>query len=423
MTHWVNPDVIFSGLATPTTTTTAVVPTAAVALIKGTPTPTNQLDQWGMEYNPVAINEVLAYSYRYVPPGKTSATAQANRFFMELVNTQTAPEVGTATAAGFNPVVDLGGYVYNPVADASVSGTPDPYTGAPWDIIFTGDDPYSRPDPYRGQLLPYANLYAATPLSQASFGPPPALATGVTAVLNNPVVAAGGTGGGTATDGFDVMLQPLTWNANTGVANRPDIQAPIGPGATMASGGTSPIPVNYFYVIGNAPPTGSSTTGGTTTTYQYEMGSPSPTSAVGGVSTGTINNPTAASYGVQVTAVGTSVGTLPSQTQTFKSTLTGSAYSMDPMPSATAPPPTTAPPPVPSPISLYAGVLPAQSMTFPTTSTVPNPSTTTAAAQLPDDRAGVEQPGHRRLAQGRTQPASTSGCACGGRPICLLRFR
>ena len=96
---------------------------------------------------------------------------QANRFFMELVNTQTAPEVGTATAAGFNPVVDLGGFVYNPVADASVSGTPDPYTGAPWDIIFTGDDPYSRPDPYRGQLVPYANLYAATPLSQASFTP------------------------------------------------------------------------------------------------------------------------------------------------------------------------------------------------------------------------------------------------------------
>ena len=95
------------------------------------------------------------------------------------------------------------------------------------------------------------------------------------------------------------------------------------------------------------------------------MGSPSPTSAVGGVSTGTINNPTAASYGVQVTAVGTSVGTLPSQTQTFKSTLTGSAYSMDPMPSATAPPPTTAPPSVPSPISLYAGVLPAQSSDVP----------------------------------------------------------
>ncbi len=380
MTHWVNPDVIISGLATPTVTgtggtatTTAVVPTAGIALIMGTPTPLNQLDQWGMEYNPVAINEVLAYSYRYVPAGSTTP-AQANRFFMELVNTQTAPEVGTATAAGFNPVVDLGGYVYNPIADASVAGTPDPYTGAPWDIIFTADDPYSRPDPYRGQLLPYANLYAATPLSQASFTPPPALTGGVTPVLNNPVVAAGATGGGTATDGFDVMLQPLGWNANTGIAGSTSIQAPIGPGAPMASGGTSPLPVNYFYVIGNAPPSTSSstTTGGTTTTTttSYEIGSPGPTSAVA-ATTGQINNPTAATYGVQVTAVGTSVGTLPSQIQTFKSAALGSAYSMDPMAVVTG---ATA---VPSPISLYAGVLPPQSMTFPTTSTVPNPSLTT----------------------------------------------
>ena len=112
MTHWVNPEVIFSAWRRPRRRRPRSSQRRRSRCIKGTPTPTNQLDQWGMEYNPVAINEVLAYSYRYVPPGKTSATAQANRFFVELVNTQTAPEVGTATAAGFNPVVDLGGYVY-----------------------------------------------------------------------------------------------------------------------------------------------------------------------------------------------------------------------------------------------------------------------------------------------------------------------
>ena len=287
-----------------------------------------------MEYNPVAINEVLAYSFRYVPLGGTTASAQANRFFMELVNTQTAPEVGTATAAGFNPVVDLGGFVYNPVADASVSGTPDPYTGAPWDIIFTGDDPYSRPDPYRGQLVPYANLYAATPLSQASFTPAPTT-TLTTSIPNNPVNGTGGTpggtgggtgtGAGTATDGFDVMLQPLTWNATTGVAGTPDVPIPVAANTvnTITGSGTSwPIPLNYFYVIGNAPPNSGSTTTGTgasatTTTYGSEMGSPGPATGVG-VTTGNVNNKAGNTYAVQLSAA----GTLPTQIQTFKSTAT-----------------------------------------------------------------------------------------------------
>ena len=38
-----------------------------------------------MEYNPVALNEVLAFSYAYYQGGG----AQANRFFVELVNTLT----------------------------------------------------------------------------------------------------------------------------------------------------------------------------------------------------------------------------------------------------------------------------------------------------------------------------------------------
>ncbi len=153
-----------------------------------------------MEYNPVAINEVLAFSYRYVPAGATAPTGLANRFFMELVNTQTAPETSLLTSAGFNAGISLGGYVYN--AGEAIAATPDPYPGAPWDIVFTADDPYSRPDPYRGQLVPYGNTYAATPLCQSTFSPPtPAPPAG--SVPNNPPT---NVPPGTPTDGYDVVL-------------------------------------------------------------------------------------------------------------------------------------------------------------------------------------------------------------------------
>ena len=142
-------------------------PPAAWANVVPRPPPTTfvQLDQWGMEYNPVAINEVLAYSYLYSPAG--GPRMRANRFFIELVNTQTSPEVSAAALAGFNPVLDLGGtcttrrwpacWIRIPMLRGTSSSR--------------ADDPYSRPDPYRGQLNPYANLYAVTPLAQASFAP------------------------------------------------------------------------------------------------------------------------------------------------------------------------------------------------------------------------------------------------------------
>ena len=68
------------------------------------------LDQYGMEYNPIAINEVLAYSF-------AQHAGSTNRFFIELVNTLTSPELGTPTAAaglgtGTNnaSVLDLAGF-------------------------------------------------------------------------------------------------------------------------------------------------------------------------------------------------------------------------------------------------------------------------------------------------------------------------
>ncbi len=49
-----------------------------------------------MEYNPIAINEVLAYSFQQ----QRRARPTRHRFFIELVNTLTSPELGTPAAAG-----------------------------------------------------------------------------------------------------------------------------------------------------------------------------------------------------------------------------------------------------------------------------------------------------------------------------------
>ena len=57
------------------------------------------LDQYGMEYNPIAINEVLAYSFQRM---RHRAPAQPTpRFFIELVNTLTSPELGTQPVRGW----------------------------------------------------------------------------------------------------------------------------------------------------------------------------------------------------------------------------------------------------------------------------------------------------------------------------------
>ena len=121
------------------------------------------LDQYGMEYNPIAINEVLAYSF-------ANTTGATNRFFIELVNTLTSPELGTPTAAGLGTgtnnasVLDLAGF-----QSAGATPPPTPWDGGCWDIVFTGDDPMSRPDPVLGQLQPGGTYYSLIPLVQASF--------------------------------------------------------------------------------------------------------------------------------------------------------------------------------------------------------------------------------------------------------------
>ena len=100
-----------------------------------------------MEYNPVALNEVLAFSYAYYQ----GVGSQANRFFVELVNTLTQSSfaaLSSQSSGGANPpdpsILDLGGFQYT---------AGDPYSGGCWDLVFTDDAPNSRPDPYRGELV------------------------------------------------------------------------------------------------------------------------------------------------------------------------------------------------------------------------------------------------------------------------------
>ena len=238
MTHWVNPDVVLNlgaqitpgpppiGLPSP--------PTLTLSIASG------NLDQYGMEYNPVAINETLAYSFK----SKATSTATAapnNRFFIELVNTLTAaynsdydygsPPTTNLTNNYFGnaSVLDLGGFNYT---------VGDPYSGACWDLVFTPDIPMARPDPYRGELV-YANpsfptvknYYALIPLNRDAFG------------ASNPLAPNNG----------DVTLLPINPNA----ASPTTIPVPAAPPAPPPPAPPLiTIPANYFnyfYVIGNPP--------------------------------------------------------------------------------------------------------------------------------------------------------------------------
>ena len=211
MTHWQNPDVFLRT----STSGASPYPVLAAAYNSTTDVP---LDQYGMEYNPIAINEVMAYSF--------ASTPTTNRFFIELVSTLTSPELGTPTAAGLGTgtnnasVLDLAGF-----QSAGATPPPMPWDGGCWDLVFTGDDPMSRPDPVLGQLQPGGTYYSLIPLVQASFS------------TANPPVPAG-----------DPVIFPLP-------------QAPPQTGASLSNYFTgdptkTPVAPYYFLTIGNPLPAG-----------------------------------------------------------------------------------------------------------------------------------------------------------------------
>ena len=215
-------------------------PATAPTLVLASSSPANAipLDQYGMEYNPVALNEVLAFSYAYYQGGG----AQANRFFVELVNTLTQSSFAALpppASGGTNPpdpsILDLGGFQYTPG---------DPYSGGCWDLVFTDDTPNSRPDPYRGELVQGGQFYALIPLTKDSFT----------------ASAAGAVGGSSGSPGSDLKLVPL------GPAGVPSPSA----GNPAASPPTPPT--NFFYAFGNSPPNPASETGSPSPTTYYPAG-------------------------------------------------------------------------------------------------------------------------------------------------------
>jgi len=142
MTRWTNPDVFYvpaTGTAPPTVAFTGTIP----------------LVHYGMEYNPIAINEVLAYSFkRKVGTGAAATKVDTPRFFIELVNTLTRPKTGTPTDNAGQ--VNLSGFV--------TTGT-TPWNRGCWDLVFTEDAVNRRPDPILGQLQPDAPPVGLVPLA------------------------------------------------------------------------------------------------------------------------------------------------------------------------------------------------------------------------------------------------------------------
>ena len=240
MTHWQNPDVLLVPGQPANPSGSAPTPATAPTLVLASSNPANAipLDQYGMEYNPVALNEVLAFSYAYYQGGGS----QANRFFVELVNTLTQssfaalpPPAGGGTNPPDPSILDLGGFQYTPG---------DPYSGGCWDLVFTDDTPNSRPDPYRGELVQGGQFYALIPLNKDSFT----------------ASAAGAAAGSSSSPGSDVTLVPL------GPAGVP-LPSAGNPAATPPT-----PPTNFFYAFGNSPPNPAFETGTPSPTTYYPVG-------------------------------------------------------------------------------------------------------------------------------------------------------
>jgi hypothetical protein len=227
MTKFVNTDVV---VVPPTATTPATLNFSAVVTTPGNPsvaydsaniTPnynagTNEyLIQYGMEYQPVAINEVLALRFETnindptsAPPGNPPTTANLNYvtgIYVELVNTL------TKTAAAGSP----------DMSDLDLAG---------WDAVIMQDDGLGRPNPYNGQIPDQAaaNIKAFTLTGKGAAGviaantavtglttPLPALPTASTvATPSNNYYVLGGLSGA-AKSGTAMSPAPPTAPATT----------------------------------------------------------------------------------------------------------------------------------------------------------------------------------------------------------------
>jgi hypothetical protein len=243
MTHWQNPDVWLRVGNNGTNTAPYLVLTANRNTTTDIP-----VDQYGMEYCPIAINEVLAYSFqRKATVGGNPAVVRTPRFFAELVNTLNSPELGTTTAPGLGTgannasVLDLAGF-----QSGSTPAPITPWDGGCWDIVFTDDGPQDRPDPIRGQLQPTGRFYGLIPLVSATFNNTP------TVVPTTPPGPPQGNGPPPPpTAGADPVIYPLPQTAGAGATVGNPVTSDNFFTGVSAAPSTYPVAPNYFLTIGN----------------------------------------------------------------------------------------------------------------------------------------------------------------------------
>ena len=165
---------------------TAGTPTVTLIFVGSTVSRRAQLDQYGMEYNPVAINEVLAYSFQSRSNTTAGSAVYSNRVFVELVNTLTA--------------------AYNPSFDYGAATSPENYYG--YGATNQGGNNYNNTS------FPYQNESAPPPMQASTLD-----LGGFTYVKNDPYRAAAGT--------WSSLRQPA--EPARPLPGRPGLQSLLGP--------------------------------------------------------------------------------------------------------------------------------------------------------------------------------------------------
>lgn len=103
------------------------------------PANSKPLELWGMEYQPVALNEVLAYEFKYWGNDGKGTEASQRRLFIELVNTLTSSNLNNGAVGQWDPSdQNMLGWEFIVAQDTDQTGNPDA-TGRPSPI--TGQIP------------------------------------------------------------------------------------------------------------------------------------------------------------------------------------------------------------------------------------------------------------------------------------------
>ena len=152
------------------TSTTPSVVLEGIGPLFTAPANSKPLVLWGMEYNPVALNEAMAYEFQYWgADGKSSSPSSQRRLFIELVNTLTSSNLNLGDVAQPDP------------ADQDMKG---------WELVMTQDadgsgvaDATGRPDPITGQLPTAADNKTIL----GKVGTQAASRVGVSGVLDTPM--------------------------------------------------------------------------------------------------------------------------------------------------------------------------------------------------------------------------------------------